>query len=305
MRRAEEHQLVEHTRPALAGLLRVVHGTARQQPAHAVAQHRETLQRARPCVDQPLEQIGELTAVARNMQPAVVVQVQRRAAEVARERRAVVVAVALPLQIVHAQAVHQHQQVRAGRGPAHRQRGGFDQHRPAFAAQGHRRRQRVGGCHEVIAQHAVERRHDRFALPACAGRAGGIERIGSNGERRHQQREQRVDAAAHHPRDAANRLVDQAGDAARAAVGRCRREPGQPADAFVHRLHQVREAGGRVGRQAHGTAQVGNARLAGRWCATGHRESSTGQERGLTASRHRWPAAPAARWGRTRAGSAH
>ena len=72
--------------------------------------------------------------------------------------------------------------------------------------------------------------------------------------------EQRLGAAAHHPRDAAHRLVHQAGQAARALVGRWRgapRQRGQAGDARVHRLHQAGQASHRVGGQASGAAQIG------------------------------------------------
>jgi hypothetical protein len=93
VRRAEEDRVAELAEPAVPRHRAVVHGAAHQQAAHAVADERELLQRLRPLLGQALELLRQRVAVDRDMQAAVVVQVDAREAEFARQRRAMVVAV--------------------------------------------------------------------------------------------------------------------------------------------------------------------------------------------------------------------
>ena len=77
-------------------------GAARHQTAHAVAEYHQFFHRHRPLSEQLLEQLREVASIFRDVAAAVVVQVNRRESEIARQRLAVVMAVALPLQVVHA-----------------------------------------------------------------------------------------------------------------------------------------------------------------------------------------------------------
>jgi hypothetical protein len=163
-----------------------------------------------------------------------------------------VVARALPLQVIHAQTVQQHQQARRGLGQTRAHREAFEHQVAARVSKRHRNRQRIVGGGQMVAQHAIERSNDGFAL--------GTRRLPRI--RRHQLRdqpaEQRLGAAAHHARDAAHRLVHQAREAARALRVRGRAAQGRKAcDTGVHRLDEARQAGHRVGGQAGGAAQVG------------------------------------------------
>ena len=114
MRRAEEDELVEVPQPFVARQRAVMAGAAGDETAHAVPDEHELAHRHRPELQQGLEQIGERSPVDGNMKAAVVVQIDRRVPEVARQRGAVIVPLAPPLQIVHAQAVQQHDHLAAG-----------------------------------------------------------------------------------------------------------------------------------------------------------------------------------------------
>ena len=277
VRCAQAHQVIDTRSPGLAGLGALVQRAAREQAAHAVAEQHDTLERQRPGVEQSLQQPGQLGAVRRDVQAAVVVQVDGAVTAVAGQRGAVVVAFAAPLQIVHAQAMQQHHQTRAGARQAQLQRCVFQHQRAAFAAQRHRGGQGVARGGEVVAEHAVQRRDDRLAF--CA-RQGLVVVADPGGQRRRQPREQGVDAAADPARHAADALVDKARDAASAARrgGRTEaREPRKARNALVHRFDQVGEPCRGVRGQTRGAAQVGSA----------HGVSAF--HGGQCASRGRWP----------------
>ena len=84
------------------------------EPTHAVADKHQSGQRHRPALHKGFERFGECAAVDGDMDAAVVVQINGRVPEVTRQGGAVIVPLASPLQIVHAQAVQQHDQFAAG-----------------------------------------------------------------------------------------------------------------------------------------------------------------------------------------------
>ena len=171
MRRAEEDELVETPQPRVARQRAVVAGAAGDEPAHAVPDEHELGQRHRPALHQRFEQLGERAPVGRDVEAAVVVQIDRRVPEVARQRGAVIVSLALPLQIVHAQAVHQHDQLAAGVRDRRGQRLAFARQRVTVPTQVHGDRQRVVRRRQVVAEHAVQRGEQRLApRPACCAR---------------------------------------------------------------------------------------------------------------------------------------
>jgi len=92
------------------------------------------------------------------------VQRDDRPAEVVREHRAVVVAAAPPLQVVHAEPVHEHHGPARGIGNSFAQGLAVEIERAAVHAQRHRNRQRVARCFEMVAADAVDRRERGFAL---------------------------------------------------------------------------------------------------------------------------------------------
>ncbi len=79
-----------------------------------MAQDGQFRDRNRPGAKQSLELISELAPVGGDVAAAVVVQVYGRVAEVSRQCSAVVVPLPFPLQVIHAQAVRQNQQLAAG-----------------------------------------------------------------------------------------------------------------------------------------------------------------------------------------------
>ena len=83
---------------------------ARNKATHAVADDDQLADRDGPFGDQALHDVGKFAAIHRNAPAAVVMQIERRIAEITRKGCAVIVTLARPLQIVHAQAVQQHQQ---------------------------------------------------------------------------------------------------------------------------------------------------------------------------------------------------
>ena len=111
--RAEEDEVAQRAEPLVARDRCVGAGAARHQPAHAVADDRELLDRHRPGFQQRLEHLGERAPIGGDVATAVVVQVdlrhRARRGRIPRQRCAMVVPLALPLQVVETQAVHQHQ----------------------------------------------------------------------------------------------------------------------------------------------------------------------------------------------------
>ena len=182
---------------------------------------------------------------------AVVAQVDGREAEFARQRRAVVLAFALPLQVVHAQAVQQYHQAASGGWQRGVQRRRLQRQHTAFVAQAHCSGERIRTRREVVAEDAIQCRQHCFPF---AGH-----RLASGWQHRRQAAdgtEQSVQAAPHQARDTADALVDEpadAQDAAHAAVLRC---AGHGGDALVHGLHQVGQAERGISRQACGAPQV-------------------------------------------------
>ncbi len=253
VRRAQEEDALHQRRPVVAPVLRLVQRAAHHQATHAVRQHRDLLQRHRPGLLQRLQPVGQLQPVARDMAAAVVVQVQQRAVAFGRQRRAVVVAVAPPLPGVHAQAVQQQQHARPRLRQRLGQRVGPQREGLAVVAQRHGDGQRVAGGGEVVAEHAVEHRDQRLALGRR--RWHGTRRL-----RRTQQRDhltqQRVQAAADQPRDAADAAVDEPGDTACGLLRRLAQRPRRAQDVVVQVFHQVGQAERGVHRQAAGAAQV-------------------------------------------------
>ena len=136
---------------------------ARHQPAHAARANDELRDRHRPGRDKRLEHLGQCPAVGREVQAGVVMQIDGRELQVASERHAAVMSIAVPLPVVDAQAVDQHDDL-SGRQligrcePLPRQL-----KRLAIPAQTHRDRERIPGRIEVVAQHAVQRCNQGFA----------------------------------------------------------------------------------------------------------------------------------------------
>ena len=132
-------------------------------------------------------------AVGRDVEAAVVVQIEGRESGIDRQRRAVVVPLAPPLSTVHAQPVRQHEDPAGGLRERRGEGRGRQVERPPVTPQPHGNRQRVGAGCQVIAQHAVGSRLQRLALV----------RSRSGIERPIEQRQQRIEADTYQTRRAA------------------------------------------------------------------------------------------------------
>ena len=173
VRRAQKNQVPEPAWPVHALGRRAVAGTACHQAAHAVGQQGQGLDLLRPGLQQQFEQRRQLPAIDRGVQAGVVVQVNRGVAKLVCEPLPVVLAVArqrirravsAPLQVVHAQAMHQQQNLACRMGQVLRQRGLVHGQGLAVMAQAHADGQRIGGVQQLVTEHAVKRRQQGFAL---------------------------------------------------------------------------------------------------------------------------------------------
>ena len=197
---------------------------------------------------QRFEQLGERAPVGGDVEAAVVVQVDRRVAEVARQRGAVIVPLALPLQVVHAQAVQQHDQLAAGLRDRRGQRLAFARQGDAVPAQAHGDRQRVVRCRQVVAEHAVQRGEQRLApRPGAALAEQGLE-----------PRQQAVEAVPDEADHAVDAPVDQARDAGRPVPLRPGKQSRDAGDVVMHRLDQVDDAGDAGDGQPVDPAKIGS-----------------------------------------------
>jgi hypothetical protein len=90
------------TQPFASGGGGVMAGASSDQSTHAVADDHQFTGLHRPDLQQGIEQIRECAPVDGDMKTAVVVEIDRRVAEVSRQCGAVVVSLPVPLQIVQA-----------------------------------------------------------------------------------------------------------------------------------------------------------------------------------------------------------
>jgi hypothetical protein len=166
---------------------------------------------------------------------------------------AVVVPALRPLQVVHAQAMHQQQQLATGlAGRVQRER----VQRLTLLAQQHRQGQRVVVGQQPVAQHAVEGRQHRFALDIhLAGR-----RVQDALQPGFEPAQRGLQAGVDPARRAAHAAVDQTGQAA-SPPGRTATQPQAGVHRLVHPLDDMGDARGRLGGQARRGTQVGGAQL--------------------------------------------
>ena len=245
MRRAEENDAAHVLRPRVTQRIGVVQRAACDEAAHAVAEQHEFLDVDRPRAHERLELRGERAAIGRDVQAAVVVQVDRRVVRIAFERGAMVMAVAPPLQVTHAQAVREHDDACARSLDVAREGGAIEFERAAVAAQAHADAERIAGCREMVADHAVECRQQGFTR----GRGPRLTRF------RHP-RQHAMHTATDTARHAADAAVNQTGDAAR-RLGDFRTEHGRQArDVVMQVLAEVGHADRRLDRELTPGAQV-------------------------------------------------
>ena len=135
--RSEKDELLELAPPRVARRLGVETGAAGDEAAHAVADDDEVFDLDRPGGDQRLQRLGEGAAVQRDVQAGIVGERDRRIAEVAGERRAMVVVLARPLQVAHAEPVHEHGELAGRVGKRFGERLPFQRQRLPVAAKAH------------------------------------------------------------------------------------------------------------------------------------------------------------------------
>ncbi|MNV53838.1 hypothetical protein D3C71_1460000 [compost metagenome] len=166
-----------------------------------------------------------------------------------------VMALVQPLQIVHAQAMDQHQEL--ARGPAAGGQGGQVQRQP-IPVEPHAGAQWVVVALQAVAHHAVEGGEHGLALPLhCGGRRIGF-------KKRLQPRQTCLQARVHQACHAPNALVDQPGQAARLARLRPSRQAQRAQHRLVHPLGHAADARGGLCGQPRHSPQVGRTQLAQR-----------------------------------------
>ena len=231
------------------------HALRATSPPHAVGQHGQFGHGHRPGRDQGIELRRQLRAVVRRVQTRVVAQVDRRVAQRLRKVGAVVMALVPPLQIVHAQAVNQHQQFAGGCAAGSQM--GKVQGLPV-PVEAHARAQRVVVVLQAVAHHTVEGGQYGFALPVHPGRRY-IRR-----KKRLQPRQACLQPRIHKAGDAPDALVHQPGEPTGLPRLRPPREPQRAQHRLVHALGHMADAGRGLRCQARHTPQVGGAQLAQR-----------------------------------------
>ncbi len=107
VRRSKKHHVPKKLPPTVVRPLGEEAGAARDESSHAVADEGDFLQGNRPIRRERFEQGCKLQTVRCDGEAAVVVEIKRKVSQFLCQRRAVIMAVAVPLQIVRAQAVHE------------------------------------------------------------------------------------------------------------------------------------------------------------------------------------------------------
>jgi hypothetical protein len=156
VRRSEKEQFPELPWPSMQGDCAIVARAARDEPTHAVADDAQILQRHRPFRDQILQQIGEGAAVCRNIESAVVVQIDGGIAEVAGQCRAVVVPLPLPFPVVHERPVDHYCQAARRCGNRVLQRALFRFKRDARVVKSHVNGQGIFARRQMVAHDTIQ-----------------------------------------------------------------------------------------------------------------------------------------------------
>ena len=257
VRRAEEddafqvHGPLQRLLPSLLPCLR--HRAAGDQATHAVRQHCDLLQRHRPMAGQLLQLQGQCQAVVRGVLAGVVAQVYGGVAQTGRQHRAKVHLLrarpGLPLQVVHAQAMHQQQQLARHRVP-HTGRQGLPVQRLAIPAQRHRGGQRVVAGGQAVAHHPIQRSEHCLAL-----RAAGCLCVG-RGQQGLQPRQHALCTLAQQLRAALHRAVHQPGEAPGLPRLRAVRRTQRAPHGLVHPFGDAHHAHCGLAGQLGGRAQV-------------------------------------------------
>ncbi|OIQ67257.1 hypothetical protein GALL_511670 [mine drainage metagenome] len=232
----------------------IVHGTARDQTAHAVRQHADLAHRQRPVLQQWFKLCGQRLAILRDVQAAVVAQIDRGKALLLRQRGGVIdglaVLLAAPLQIIHAQAMDDQKYLRADVGQINRALGVDD---PTLMAQGHGRGQRIGTGLQLLAHDTIE----------GSDGSGTLKRLRTGTLQTQQQRlkpgKRRRQALTHQGRDPRDALIDRTGQTARLARHRTTGGTQSTPDRLVHPFGHAGDCPRGLGGQQRQGAQVAGA----------------------------------------------
>ena len=183
--------------------------------------------------------------------------------QVARQGGAVVVSFAPPHRVVHAQAMDEHEQLRAHAGSAAASDAGSSRSTRPRLRSDISMASRIAGAGQPVAQNAVEGGHECLALGRDRRRRAG--QPGRGGA------EQRFDAGTDQARHAAHAVIHEARHAgARRSLADGR--PGQRwRDLAMHGLDDIGDAHRRIACQRDGAAQVAAAQhVAARRAPGGH-----------------------------------
>ena len=232
---------------AASGLME---GAACDQAAHRVADQHQAVDRHRPCIDEAVEQLGEQSAVVRDVQPGVVPDEDGSEAEVLLELGSVADVgaavvpdrVEAPRGVALGQSVKEHDQPRRRRREGLSKRLRFRRHGPAVLCDRHRGGEGRSLTRHHVAVRAVEDREGppraRVVLHRSPGDPPGRDDRGDGRSQVHR----RADRAVGHGRADADGDGDGPGDRAHA-----REHP--TGDARVHLLNARDAAGDRHVRQ--------------------------------------------------------
>ncbi len=141
-------------------------GAAGHQSPHAVGDDAQTLHRHGPLLHHRLQQSRQAVAVGRNMFPCVVAQIKRCAAQQVGQPSPMIVPLLRPLTVVHAQPMHQQQDMgrRAGNRQSRGPRVPLQPQRVVLQTHLHPQGQRIVQRQQAIAAHAIQGTDHRLPL---------------------------------------------------------------------------------------------------------------------------------------------
>lgn len=170
-----------------------------------------------------------------------------------------VVPVSRPLQIIHAQAMHEYDQLAASLGNRGGQSLPLECQGLAVSAQAHGNGERVVSRSQIVTHYAVQRSQHGFPL-------GSRMPLALHGD---EWRENGISLATHQPSHRAHGLVNQTRSAARGPLRGPVGHPRSTSDGVVHRLYQVSQSRGGVNSQPAEPEKIGRMNMSG----TGHGSS--------------------------------
>ena len=249
MRRAKKYELAEMRRPLMPCRTSVMTGASSDKSTHAVPHDRQFLERRSAIADQGLQHFCERESVTRNWQATVIAQVERQIPEVIGKRCPVVVPVAVPLPVVHAQPVHEHEEFVCGRHIPVLSEHAYrivEVDKLTAITQAHINRERIPGPQKVVTVHAV--RHGSV----CIERWRGL----TLRQKLRERRQTHVGSLANKASNTANAAIHEAGYTLRTTGRRYPQWSWPRSDSAVHLLDGPGDYVCSVGGHTHTAAQV-------------------------------------------------